>query len=563
MNKPLFSCVLIARNESKVLPRLLKSLTEFKERGGETILVDTGSTDNTVEIAKKWGCIIESVGDRFKRVIDKEKADKINQHFLVNGEEDIFKEGDSCFDFASARNYAASLATNNYISYADADEEYTKLDIDKINDIISQGFGQFEYEFTFSHDQFGNPAVQFRQCKFYDKTKLHWTGRIHEVLSPIGDDHPAVTYLQPSIYKLDHWQNLETNRTGYLRGLALDCFEFPDNDRHSHYLARELYWSNRPHSAIREFNRHIAMDKWPAEKSQSMIFLGDIYDSLKDDKTAISWYHMAIEAEPNRREPWIHAAKMFFKKNDYMRTACYASAAVQIPWSDFYANQKSHYTFEPEEMLYWAKWWLGDKDESKIHFDKAIDFLPYYRKFQEDSKFYYEYPDSLIEGWMTFRECQWLYNNAKKYNKILEIGSWKGRSSHALLSGCKGQVTCVDTFEGSDDVNDLTNKIAKEEDIYSQFQKNVGHFKNLIVLRMTSEEAHQILKDEKFDLIFLDALHTEDGVIKDIELWKNNATRVICGHDYSAAWPGVVSGVDKTLGKPDIVSESIWQKYII
>ena len=68
---------------------------------------------------------------------------------------------------------------------------------------------------------------------------------------------------------------------------------------------------------------------------------------------------------------------------------------------------------------------------------------------------------------------------------------------------------------------------------------------------MTSEEAHEQLKDRKWDMIFIDALHTYEGVKKDIELWKDNATVILSGHDYTPGWPGVVKAVDESVGKPD------------
>jgi glycosyltransferase involved in cell wall biosynthesis len=49
---PHFSVALIARNEEKTLPRLIESLSEFQRFGGEILLLDTGSTDNTVQVAK-------------------------------------------------------------------------------------------------------------------------------------------------------------------------------------------------------------------------------------------------------------------------------------------------------------------------------------------------------------------------------------------------------------------------------------------------------------------------------------------------------------------------------
>ena len=55
MNKPKFSVALIARNEAVTLPRLIGSLKEFQDQGGDIWVLDTGSTDNTVEVARDLG----------------------------------------------------------------------------------------------------------------------------------------------------------------------------------------------------------------------------------------------------------------------------------------------------------------------------------------------------------------------------------------------------------------------------------------------------------------------------------------------------------------------------
>jgi hypothetical protein len=82
-------------------------------------------------------------------------------------------------------------------------------------------------------------------------------------------------YLPENIAKLEHYQNEKTNRGKYLTGLAYDCFINPNNDRNSHYFGREMMYHKRYKSAIKEFKRHIAMDKRPTEKAQSMTYIGD------------------------------------------------------------------------------------------------------------------------------------------------------------------------------------------------------------------------------------------------------------------------------------------------
>jgi glycosyltransferase involved in cell wall biosynthesis len=133
---PKFSVVIICRNEEATLPRMLASLKEFQERGGEIVCLDTGSSDKTAEVARSMGCKVTEVGDKFKITIDQELADKINAKFVVDDDLPVVNAGESLFDFASARNYAATLSSNDFIFTPDSDEVYSSFNIDKINECI-------------------------------------------------------------------------------------------------------------------------------------------------------------------------------------------------------------------------------------------------------------------------------------------------------------------------------------------------------------------------------------------------------------------------------------------
>jgi len=386
-----FSVVLIARNEAKTLPRLLSSLKDFSEKGGEIILVDTGSTDDTANVARAFGCKVEEVGDRFKQVLTNEHVDKINNHFVVEDEETILKYGDSLFDFASARNYAASLASNDMVAMPDCDELYTKLDLDKIEEVIISGAEQLEYNFVFSHDQFGNEAIKFMHSKFYNRTKLQWKGIVHEVLS----GEAKRQYLDESIIKLEHYQNHETNRTGYLKGLALDCFLNPTNDRNSHYFARELLWVNRPKSAIKELKRHISMNAWQPERAQSMVYLGDAYKQLGSEE-CVDWYLKSFITESGRREPLMRLCQYYFEKNDPQKVASFAKAALEIPISNFYANNADDYADKPHAFLHWSLYCLGRRDEALYHFNISRQYKPLLSKYLFEYRYFYELPKVTI-----------------------------------------------------------------------------------------------------------------------------------------------------------------------
>lgn len=379
-----FSICLIAKNESKTLPRLMGSLREFQSRGGTVLLLDTGSTDETIKVAESLGCEVHAVGEKFIKTIDADLAQKINDRFIIEGDKPLVNAGDRLFDYASARNYIADFSPTEMVAMPDCDEVYTRLDLDAINKIIADGADQLEYNFVFSHDEYGNEAIKFRHCKFYNYKKMKWVGIIHEVLS--GRATPQ--FLGEEIIKLEHYQNHETDRSGYLRGLALDCYLDPDNDRNSHYLGREMLWTGRIKSAVQELERHISMDKWPAEKAQSMIFIGDAFLSLGDKEQAIDYWLDAYRTAPYRREALMRLADFYYKEGKAQEAAAFATAALTVATSGFYADDQAHYTYYPHEILYWALWQLGDIEGSHKNFLEAWHYQPRNPKYLADAMHY-------------------------------------------------------------------------------------------------------------------------------------------------------------------------------
>lgn len=557
--KPLFSIVIITKDEANTLPRLFESLKEFKERGGEVCILDTGSTDDTVKIAQDWGAKVFE--HKFTEKISAGTAKKINEKFLVGDEEPIVKEGSVLFNFADARNFVSLCATNDMICTMDADEAYTRLDIDAINGYIEEGYEQFEYQFVFAHDYYGRPAIQFIQSKFFDRRKAKWDGIVHEVLQGAT----KLKYLDESIIKLEHFQEPgKEHRGNYLVGLALDCFENPGKDRQSHYFARELMYTGRFKSAIREFEHHITMNGWIAERAQSMIYMGKCYGFLNDPFNQAIWYSKAFYHDPTRRAALMELALFYKHQNAYPAAAAYASAALEIPWVDYYANEKSHYEDLPHAVLYWAKGWMGDIKAAQDHLLKALEYQPFHPEYLDHTKYYFEYPDNGIEGWMRFTEQQFLYHEAKKHKIIVEVGSWKGKSTHAICSGCKdGIVYAVDTWQGSIDEKDDTHWLAQREDVYETFKTNTNQFENLIKIKKPSVEGAKWFEDGSLDMVFIDAGHTYEAVIEDIEAWlpKVKPDGIICGHDYlPGTWMDVIKAVDEKFGKPDSVEGySIWK----
>lgn len=391
MSKPKFSVVLIGRNEEKTIPRLLQSLAAFRTRGGDIVFVDTGSKDKTAEVARSGGCRVYEEGDRFRYVIDDEKAKAINDRFVVANEVQLINGGDSFFAFDQARNYAMSLAVNDFICTPDCDEAWTTLDIDRINALIDDGYEKLFVAFVFSHNPDGTPSLEFAaDTRLYDRRRISWKGIIHETMQHKGA--LKMTTLPRDAALLEHFQNVETNRAGYLAGLAWACYEEPANDRNSHYFARELMYKGYYRSAIREFMRHIDMNGWADERGQSMVYVGNCHDALGDGTQALAWWHKAFDLTGTRREPLIALAHFSKRRDKFQAVAAYAAAAMEIPHNGFYNNMVSTYTYEPFSLMYWAKGWMGDIAAARKNWLRCWEYQPNDPTFIRDFEYYFEKP---------------------------------------------------------------------------------------------------------------------------------------------------------------------------
>lgn len=163
--------------------------------------------------------------------------------------------------------------------------------------------------------------------------------------------------------------------------------------------------------------------------------------------------------------------------------------------------------------------------------------------------------DNAIPGWMSKGELNWLKQTAEIMDNVVEVGSWKGRSTHALLSGCKGKVVAVDHFQGSEEEQEGAHAEAKTTDIHAEFMKNVGEFPNLEVMKMSSLDAAKLIPDQSVDMVFIDGAHDYESVKQDIEAWLPKARKMICGHDWQ--WHSVQEAVTEKFGEPD-TADTIW-----
>ncbi len=590
MNKPLFSVVLICRNEEKTIPRMAASLKEFMFRGGDVNIVDTGSTDNSVAVARSLGIRVKEVGGIYRHTIDEDLAKKINERFTIENEFPVVNPGETFFDFSSARNAAAAMADCDHVCTMDCDEVMTKMDIDFIDNIIATDaiLAHFEYNFVFNHTPDGKPLVKFHQSKFYNRKRMEWQGIIHELVTPTMGGRRF--FLGEEVFLLEHWQNHETDRTGYLRGLAVDCFNNPNSDRNSHYFARELWWTGRPYTAAKEFKRHVEMNRWAAERAESLLFMADIAGAMggedlpvpdiamvktdnllpelnskmtRDElKTLqIHYCHLAVQVEPNRREPLIKLAQIYSRRQQWTPANFYATAALELPWYPFYGANVGFYTNEPHELLYRAKGWLGDVAGAQKHLLICLDYQRENPAYLRDTQYYFDYPANNIPGWMAYKEQLFLFTTARRMESVIELGSWKGKSTHAICSSGCPKVLAIDTWKGSA-FEPEAHAEAASGSVFEEFKNNTKQFKNLKWIQGDINDCVEMVGDQSVDMIFIDAGHTYEEVKNDIRKWKSKARILLCGHDYGYGWPGVIQAVSEELGGPDFVEYTIWGKWI-
>jgi predicted O-methyltransferase YrrM len=150
-----------------------------------------------------------------------------------------------------------------------------------------------------------------------------------------------------------------------------------------------------------------------------------------------------------------------------------------------------------------------------------------------------------------------------KEMRIIEIGSYIGESTMIFADRFK-EVVSVDPYINDYDLADAACSFAPFDKVYEQFVRNTLLIPNIKSIRETSENAFSILKDQQWDMVYIDGLHTLEGVSYDIEHYKTiiKPGGFVCGHDYG--WGNVRHAIGKLLDdKVDATfKDASWAKQI-
>jgi len=144
------------------------------------------------------------------------------------------------------------------------------------------------------------------------------------------------------------------------------------------------------------------------------------------------------------------------------------------------------------------------------------------------------------------------YIDQTKKLRLVEIGSALGESACIFASmGIFEKIWAVDVWNNNES--------------FDIFQNNVDRLYPDIIIskRGTSEKISKEWSEGPVDVIYIDANHSYESVLNDINYWKKHlsANSIIAGHDYSPKCaPGVVRAVDESFPDRNIFrfKDSSW-----
>lgn len=129
-----------------------------------------------------------------------------------------------------------------------------------------------------------------------------------------------------------------------------------------------------------------------------------------------------------------------------------------------------------------------------------------------------------VEGFLSEREGEFLYKQAKNCSwegVIVEIGSWKGKSTIWLGKGSKSgknvKIYAIDPHTGSSEHKKIYGKVWTFEEFKDNI-KNAEVDDVVVPIVKTSEEASKDFK-EPIEFIFIDGAHEYEFVKSDFENW--------------------------------------------
>lgn len=288
------SLCMIVKNEEKVLARCLESIRDAVD---EIIIVDTGSSDNTKNIALEYTPLVFD-----------------------------FKWID---DFSAARNFSFSKATKDFIMWLDADDIITEENKSKLielkNTISDIDAVMMKYNTAF--DENNNPTFSYYRERLIRRSCFQtWKGAVHEIIEytgkPIYCDiaiHHKSVKTSYSTRNLDIYENQIANK---IQLKPRDVF----------YYGRELYYHKKYDKAIKILSDFLEDEYgWYENKIEACKILSFCYSETNDTDKAISVLLKSFTYDTPRAETCCLIGNSFMNKKHYENAIFWFELALTIP----------------------------------------------------------------------------------------------------------------------------------------------------------------------------------------------------------------------------------------
>lgn len=343
----MLSLALIVKDEEKNLKRCLDSVEGLWD---ELVIVDTGSTDRTIEIAKKYT--------------------KNVYHFPW------------VKHFAKARNFAFSKCTQPWICWLDADDALQPEDVVSIRDQFLKIKDLPDYDFMLINYYYwvepptlsGNIKAKQLRERIIRKSKANWIGRCHEINMV---DWSKSYYVQNAgVWHLRSNEDREKDGQRNLELMLLEVGEFP-NQRNYFYLANEYVGIGNHKEAINWFTKSYESKETVDYTFQAAYKVAQSNHELGNLDEAIIWYLKAISIKIEYREPLLGLGSIYSSLGDHKKAAFWLETSLSIPELQNPAMiiLKDNYTWMPYNSLAQIYYKLGDYKKAAEASEKLYEIL--------------------------------------------------------------------------------------------------------------------------------------------------------------------------------------------
>ena len=340
----------IAKNEAKHVKRFCDSAT-----GADYIVIaDTGSEDDTVQIARDCGAIVHTID--------------INP-----------------WRFDVARNAALALVPGDVDVCVSLDLDEVLADgwREEIERVWQPGVTKLRHRFDFSKGHIYNAE------RIHARHGYYWKFPCHEF--QVADSRITECYANSDMVLMTHIPDKSKSRSQYMSMLEMAIKENPGCTRSRFYYARELFYGNCWLHAIPEFERYLKQPDatWNAERCYAIRIIGECYENMDDLRNAEVYFLKACAEYPEVRDPWLSLARYYYRQSRWEE--CYGAICrlFRIVSRNYeYVALPDCWGHEPHDLAALAAYNLGMTEKAAEHGQMALNFKPEDARLKDNMSYY-------------------------------------------------------------------------------------------------------------------------------------------------------------------------------